>query len=163
MSDDIILLKDFLITKMSIECIFGAEDSPQHKVKINYKVFKHKEKEKSYRLNLILDIIPDTNCSGYKINTEILGFFDFPENFTELKMEYLIRVNGGTILYGILRGEIANYTGSFPGGKFVLPTVSMREIVRDYENMLKIDAEKFENQKKLIKQRKRAKKTVEKI
>jgi hypothetical protein len=52
-------------------------------------------------------------------------------------MQYLIRVNGGTILYGILRGEIAAFTGSFPGGKFNLPTVNMMEIVKDCEEKLK--------------------------
>ena len=69
----------------------------------------------------------------YSIHTEIEGIFSFPEETEELKQEYLCRVNGLTILYGILRGEIANVTGSFKNGKFVLPTVMMQDVVKEVE------------------------------
>jgi hypothetical protein len=51
-------------------------------------------------------------------------------------MNTLVRVNGVSILYGILRGIIANATGMFPNGKFLLPTVMPQDIVK------KIEAEK---------------------
>ena len=51
----------------------------------------------------------------------------------EEQMQALIRINGSAILYGILRGEIAVFTGSFPGGKFVLPAVYMQDVVKDVE------------------------------
>jgi len=69
----------------------------------------------------------------YSIQTEVEGVFSFPEGTDEMKQEYLCRVNGLTILYGILRGEIANVTGSFKNGKFILPTVMMQDIVKEIE------------------------------
>jgi hypothetical protein len=149
MADDILLLNDFILTKMTIEWIPGTEESLPYNLGINYKVFQRKDNNKRFRLNFSLDISPESNNCGYKINTEIIGFFEFPEKFSQNQSEYLIRVNGGTILYGILRGEIANFTGSFPGGKFVLPTVSMREIVKNYEIFLRKEAEKSEPTKEL--------------
>jgi preprotein translocase subunit SecB len=69
----------------------------------------------------------------YSIHVEIEGFFSFPADLEEGQMAYLCRVNSMTILYGILRGEIANVTGSFPGGKYILPTVMMQDVVNEIE------------------------------
>jgi preprotein translocase subunit SecB len=69
----------------------------------------------------------------YKIFTEIEGVFNFSEDIEDSKMGYLCRVNSLTILYGILRGEIANITGSFRNGKFILPTVMMQDVVKEVE------------------------------
>ncbi len=48
-------------------------------------------------------------------------------------MQSLVRFNGCTILYGILRGQLANITGSFPNRKLLLPTVMMEDVVKDIE------------------------------
>jgi len=45
-------------------------------------------------------------------------------------MQYLIRINGCTILYSLLRGQVAMLTGSFPHGKFNIPTVVMHDIIK---------------------------------
>ena len=76
-----------------------------------------------------------------KIDSEIVGYFSFSEEFSdEEKRQITIRINGSVILYGILRGQIATFTGSFPNGKFNLPTVNMIEIVNEIEkkNIAKI-------------------------
>lgn len=69
----------------------------------------------------------------YSLLTEMEGIFSFPEDIDEKQMAYLCRVNSMTILYGILRGEVANVTGSFPGGKYILPTVMIPEVVDSIE------------------------------
>lgn len=83
----------------------------------------------------------------YTIHAEVEGFFSFPEDIDEKKMAYLCRVNSMTILYGILRGEIANVTGSFPGGKYILPTVMMPEIVDSIEKRKADEREKVIEEK----------------
>ncbi len=69
----------------------------------------------------------------YEIEAEIVGFFTFPQDMEDKQIAYLCRVNTMTILYGVLRGEIASITGSFVHGKFVLPTVMMQDVVDDIE------------------------------
>lgn len=69
----------------------------------------------------------------YKVDFQILGFFAFPKDTVEDNMQYLIRVNGCTILYGILRGIVANVTGTFPEGPLPLPTVMMHDVVNSVE------------------------------
>ncbi len=75
----------------------------------------------------------EKSCCPYAIEAEIVGFFSFPQDLEDKQIAYLCRVNTMTILYGVLRGEIANITGSFVHGKFVLPTVMMPDIVTDIE------------------------------
>ena len=69
----------------------------------------------------------------YSLDCEIVGLFRFPEDSTEETMQGLIRLNGCTILYGILRGQLANITGAFPRQKLILPTVMMEEVVNEVE------------------------------
>ncbi|MEX2381721.1 MAG: hypothetical protein WD490_05010 [Opitutales bacterium] len=69
----------------------------------------------------------------YKLDFRIQGVFRFDEGLEEQKMQYLVRVNGGTILYGILRGMLATMTGAFPEGRINLPTIMMQDVVRRVE------------------------------
>lgn len=50
---------------------------------------------------------------------------------------YLAWVNGGTILYGLMRSTIAELTASSECGRVLLPTVMMRDIVDETINNLK--------------------------
>lgn len=88
----------------------------------------------------------ELHCPPYKLHAEIVGIFSFPEDIDDKKMAYLCRVNSMTILYGILRGEIANVTGSFPAGKYILPTVMMPDVVNE------IEKRKDEERQKVLKE-----------
>jgi hypothetical protein len=68
-----------------------------------------------------------------RLDFRMLGFFWFPPEVPDDRIPYLIRVNGCTILYGILRGVVASLTGMFPEGPLALPTIMMQEVVRDIE------------------------------
>ncbi|MCK5841034.1 MAG: hypothetical protein KAH31_02615 [Candidatus Sabulitectum sp.] len=70
---------------------------------------------------------------------EIFGIFSFPSETSLNDMEGIIRVNGCTILYGLLRGHLASVTGAFPSGPYVLPTVNMLEVVKRIEESRKTD------------------------
>ncbi len=75
----------------------------------------------------------DQKPLGFRLTVEIVGFFTIGDQIPPEKVELQTRVNGVSVLYGILRGLVANVTGSFPVGKLVLPTVMPQDIVNDVE------------------------------
>ena len=137
---EILQLKDFFITRLHVdwhEPTGGARHIPHFDsgVSFDYDVLRKKDALRSFalRLRVRLEPKPAKSKAGYEIDSEIMGLFDFPESMEEQQMQALVRINGGTILYGILRGQIAAFTGSFPGGKLSLPAVYMQDIVAGVE------------------------------
>ena len=136
---DILQLKDFMITRLHVD--WQAPENPveyvgkpEEDLFIDYKVLRNAEEQHSLALEFRVKRTPKGKfAAGYSIECEIVGFFDFPETMEEEKIQYLVRFNGGTILYGILRGQIALFTGSFPDGKYTLPAISMQDVVKQVE------------------------------
>lgn len=144
----ILQLEDFTLTKLHIDW-HSIDDSESQQpvaieteISVSYDVKRHKERPNTFLLKLLFSDCPlgKKTKQGIELHAEILGLFHFPEGMSEDEMQTLIRINGGTILYGILRGEIASLTGSFPSGKVVLPTIHMPEIVEAVEKKKKADA-----------------------
>ena len=78
---------------------------------IGYDVAQNAEAPDHYRLTFRVKVQEkdvDGRDTGYYVEAHIVGYFSFPASVSEEDREYLIRVNGGTILYGILRGHIAS-------------------------------------------------------
>lgn len=130
----ILQLERFFLVKMNLEFITPEEPVAKEKVVgtehdfgVNYTVKRKADDSTRYLMSLMLDIHPKT--FGWRVEAKLDGFFRCPEDLPEPKREGLVRVNGGTILYGILRGQLSAMTGSFPPGPIILPTVNMREIV----------------------------------
>ena len=118
-------------------------DPPSCAVNIGYDVAQNVEAPDNYRLTFrakLQEKDADGRDTGYCVEAHIVGYFSFPASVSEEEREYLIRVNGGTILYGILRGHIASLTGLYPAGPLMLPTVMMHDIVMDIEATLNNDA-----------------------
>jgi len=132
-----LVLNNFFTTKVNISWIVPSDKPKDLKVKVNvdYDVLKHKEDERRFRLALFVKVRnADAKVkAGWIIDCEMHGDFSFPEDFEDRHIQVAIRVNGSSILYGILRGQIASATGSFPPGKFVLPAVDMQDIVKKRE------------------------------
>ncbi|MCC5875329.1 MAG: hypothetical protein JJU11_03820 [Candidatus Sumerlaeia bacterium] len=70
--------------------------------------------------------LPDGPC----IEAKIVGVFSCPEEMEEAKRFPMVRYNGSLILYGLLRGQVATVTGSFPTGKLTLPSFNMMEVLK---------------------------------
>jgi preprotein translocase subunit SecB len=132
----ILQLEDFSLSRLHVD---WHEPEGDAKVMVesflDYDVARHRRDKKRFRVDLRVRIAPPVKGPkvGYEIDSEIVAIFSFPEGVAEDQMQRLVRFNGCFILYGILRGEIASFTGSFPGGKFLLPTVDMEEVVRAVE------------------------------
>lgn len=129
-------LEEFFLT--SLKVVWHAPPKTQEVntgLRFGYSVGRHKSNKRSFRFEFTVRAEPPDAKTpvGYEIDSTIIGLFTFVDGVSEDEMQQLIRINGGTVLYGILRGEIAGITGSFPGGKFNLPMVMMHEIVEQIE------------------------------
>lgn len=135
MSQPVCHLDEFFMTRVNVA---WHEPTQSESVDIDYffdyDVARHTTDEQSFRLAFRLASRSKTASPvDYSLDCEIVGFFRFPADSKEDIMQGLVRFNGCTILYGILRGQLANITGSFPHQKMILPTVMMEEVVKDIE------------------------------
>ena len=141
----VVNLDSFVMLRSSIEMfppddetLRSAVDSKvqlKYNSAISYSVGKNQDNEYNYKLTLGVKVIPEE--FGWNIDVEIAGIFSFPEGTGLSDMEGIIRVNGCTILYGLLRGHLASVSGAFPSGPYVLPTVNMLEVVKKIEESRK--------------------------
>lgn len=102
----------------------------------DYEAFQNEDDEDEFGLRMSYQLKPadPQNPEGYSIAVDIFGMFRLPGNVEFDEGQHVLRVNGCTILYGILRGEIASAMSSFPGGRYLLPTVNMAEEIQAMED-----------------------------
>jgi len=135
MSQPVCQLDDFHFTRLSVEWHEPqSEETVETEFGFDYDVAKHSEDENRYRLTFRVQMNNKGETPvGYQLMSEIVGFIQFPEETDAEKREFYVRVNGCTLLYGVLRGQIAATTGSFPQLKLVLPTFMMQDVVEEIE------------------------------
>lgn len=138
MSHPIIHLEEYYLEKVLIER--KDSDPPGDHLSIaydfDYSVQRSARNPQLFLLTFIVRDDPEAKTPHpqiYNLDFRIQGIFRFDEGLEEQKMQYLVRVNGGTILYGILRGMLATMTGAFPEGRLNLPTLMMADVVRKVE------------------------------
>lgn len=134
----VVQLEEFLLTKLHVDWTPpqkpDSQDLCNSKLSFDYDVAQHADEPRRYRLMFRVSVKPsDTPPVGYSIDAEIAGIFLFPEGTPEDRQHFLLLVNGATILYGILRGQIGMTTGGFVGGKYNLPTVMMQQVMPEIE------------------------------
>lgn len=126
-------LDDFTLVRLLLNFQRGpaekATDEPCPDLHLKCQVARNTENPLRFRVRLDLAVKTKPGHSGLDVEAEAYGLFSFPEGTDEREMHYLARVNGGTILYGLLRGQIAMASGSFPGKKVVLPAVVMQDFL----------------------------------
>ena len=150
MSESVCQLEDFHLTAISVQ---WYDPKTSGHVPVNYQfsydVGQHQTDKQRYRLTFRVLVGSDTpEPVGYSLASEIVGFFRFPEGTEQSKIDYLVRVNGCTILYGILRGQVATLTGCYPQKKLVLRTFMMRDVVEGIEKDRQAEAKKAKPEKK---------------
>jgi len=136
---DILQLEEFYLQRMHVEFHPGdpikeSDVSGADRLSLDYEVLYNSEAPDQWALVLSVQIAPPEfdDEPGYELDAEMFGFFD-TSGVDPDEREYLIRLNGATILYGILRGQVATLSGTFPGGRLLLPTVDMNEVVNRIE------------------------------
>ena len=136
MNQSILRLVSMHLVKMHVEIVepdipVGKAVPAKHGFSIAYDVGRRTDDPSEYRMTLHVTIKPEE--SGWHIDSAIRAVFRCPEGLPVPQMEGLVRVNGGTILYGALRGHIAALTGAFPQMSLNLPTINMLEVVKRIE------------------------------
>jgi preprotein translocase subunit SecB len=125
-------LNDFWMTKLHIDWAekAAAGRDPQNPY-INYNVRQNPKDKRQLALDLFIRVCSKgaEASGGYLIEAALIGIFTFSPEATDDEIQTLIRINGGTILYGVLRGIISSATGSFAGEKYTLPTVYFHELI----------------------------------
>ncbi len=135
MAEPVCHLDEFFMTRVNVAWHEPTEPgNAEIDYMFSYDVGRHASEKQRFRLAFRLASKSKTPAAvDYSLDCEIVGFFRFPEGTKEEVMQSLVRLNGCTILYGILRGQLANITGSFPRRKMVLPTVMMEDVVKRIE------------------------------
>ncbi|MEX0829615.1 MAG: protein-export chaperone SecB [Nitrospirales bacterium] len=90
-----------------------------------------KEGKYPYRVSLTVSIEPAQEkpaLDPYAIKFKIIGFFTLSGNPSSDQKERMLNLNGGAMLYGILRGFVAQTTGSATFGKYILPAINFVDI-----------------------------------
>jgi len=83
---------------------------------------------------LILEILArpkkdhETKFFPYNIAVKGRAFFVFKDKPEKNEAEKTLRLNGAAILYGLLRGQIAQITAQSVHGQFLLPTMNFVEL-----------------------------------
>lgn len=130
----ILQLDEFWLSRLHIDWqISGtsSEDVGDHTLNamVVPKLRSNPDDPEQFMLTLQCRFAPkNSNAEGYRIEADINGVFRLPPDVSEDESRNLLFVNGGTILFGLLRGQVAMATGSFPGGKLTLPAVHLPEV-----------------------------------
>ncbi|HBA82818.1 MAG TPA: hypothetical protein DCZ95_01870 [Verrucomicrobia bacterium] len=128
------LLERYLID--SIAVISNEQFDPSKKThtgdtQVNLSVARHKNDTFRYRLVLEAQMRPtkgkESNFFPYHIGVKGRGYFLFKELVPYKTAEHILRLNGAAILYGLLRGQIAQITAQSAHGQFLLPPANFVE------------------------------------
>lgn len=133
-------LEEFFVTRLHLDHrdIKGSEKGKPMQLGygFDYTVGQHKNEEHRYRMAfrvLAEEFAENEQPAGLKLDCEIVGFLALNPALDKAEREKLVRLNGVSILYGILRGIVATMTGTFPNGKLNLPAALPADVVNQVE------------------------------
>ena len=105
----------------------GVEDSLDVDCRIN----SHKVDPERYRIQIDIKYSAKAK-SPFVLMISANGYFHWKGGLESTEGSgYMAWVNGGTILYGLVRATVADLTSSCECGRVILPTVMIDEIVKD--------------------------------
>lgn len=92
----------------------------------------HAKDPKRYRLTLDVQVrpTPKKEKSFFPYHVAIRGraFFLFRDVCSQAEADHALRLNGASILHGLLRAQIAQITAQSVHGQFLLPTMNFVEL-----------------------------------
>jgi len=106
-------------------------------VSATIKIVPHKEVATKYLLSLEFFVRPkkDHEKAFFPYNIVIKGraFFTFKDNCPKDQASHALRLNGASILYGLLRAQVAQITAQSVHGQFLLPTMNFVEMAQSQQ------------------------------
>ena len=82
------------------------------------------------RLRVALKSKSGERLGNYIIDVESEGSFEIHPDFPDEKAEDLVRMNGGAILYGMIREAVLSNTARSQHGPFEIPTIDARMFIK---------------------------------
>ncbi len=132
-------LEEFFLSKLHLDYRPPEKDekpTTQVNVGIDDTVGVLNVDKNRFRMNLTVnakELNEESAPVGLTVESEIVGFFSLDSTIPEGERQIRARVNGVSILYGILRGIVASSTGVFEGGKFSMPSINAMDVVNTIE------------------------------
>ena len=100
---------------LDVECLFCPE----------------KDADERYSVRLGISYAGGRGKKTFSLRVVVNGYFQWRGGYKQKEGNaFLAWVNGGTILYGLVRATVSELTASSECGRVVLPTVMMVDIVR---------------------------------
>ena len=103
-------------------------------IKVDFDIKQNNDNPLLFMITLFIELNNSKKAlssAEYKIKFDITGYFSFSEGTPEETVDKMIAPSGLSILYGVARGVLAQITGNFKHGKFILPTLNFIEIIKD--------------------------------
>ena len=131
-------LKEVNFIKFSVEAETAQDNGPVRAIDFNFNGVTFKEgfeienksdeSKRRYVLFLQFSIENETGTRcPYKLDAHVIGLFEVAKSYAPADpngIEDLVRVNGASMLYGMIRDEVLALTSRSVHGTLVLPTVN---------------------------------------
>ena len=115
----------------------NVPDGQTYSFDVKTNTFKN-EDALTFKVHLIFHMAPadEAVCRYDKINFEVVGIFDLPDDTDMSVVQQLVPANCLAMLHGFARGVIAQITGLNPGGPIMLPSVNFVEVLDKEQQLL---------------------------
>lgn len=98
---------------------------------VDCRISRHKEDAERYLIRIYVDYSGKAK-KPFALKISANGYFHWRGGLDSKEGSgYMAWVNGGTILYGLVRATVADLTSSCECGRVILPTIMIHEIVKD--------------------------------
>lgn len=143
-------LESYFYTKINVQAAPpSALPKEEEKFEVNVNVSTtikkktHKENSKRWMVNLTISAdSPSDKPIPYKVDLEIVGFFEVVADLEKPKMANLVHVTGASILYSAAREMVLMLTGRGPWAQWSLPTISFMNMKQETHITTKPDLPK---------------------
>lgn len=106
---------------------------------VGYQVEQNHDATLAYRITLNITTHSEQKPRiGYEAHAQIVGTFIVPETWSQKEKTWRVRLEGISHLYELVRRQLDLSSRTFPGGRLLLPSLDMEEIVRRYEEGLRL-------------------------
>ena len=101
---------------------------------VGYQVEQNHDAPLAYRITLNITTHSEQKPrAGYEAHVQIVGTFTVPEAWSREDRDWRVRIDGISRLYELTRRQLDLSSRTFPGGRLLLPSLDMEDIVRRYE------------------------------
>jgi len=101
-------------------------------VETNIAVVRNEQDARRFVVKMAVNIVPqegkEAEFVAYAVKVRGRGFFVFDAPPTKEDAEHSLSLNGAAILYGLLRGQVAQITAQCPHRQMLMPTLNFFEI-----------------------------------